>query len=241
MNNTDGVRNRRESHTKTKEIKPLFTTDALPTERKRRLQTQTKIKRTRPPPTTPALTFHPFQNRIRSGRQDPSLPTARYSPDTSNGGSFEERAEHTPHSATNELPFTPEPYDPLSHTRPRAFDPSVACQAPPNHEMNPPSLEYDSPLSYTSSSSPTTSDRSPTNFPEGSGYEIANFQISPTSEDFYHSHSYSPAVQGDEQYHLYGNVGVVNYPISYPDTNYGGVAPNAVPSYTTSYRPPPSR
>lgn len=238
----DSIRNRRESHTKTKETKPLFTTEALPTERKPRTQHQPK-KRTRPPPSTPVLTFDPKQNRIRSGRQEPSPLTGRFSPEASRGGSLEERADLPAYGTPTESPLSSEPigHDSLSHKRPRVFsNSSVSCQASPNQDMTSASLEYDSPLSYTSSSSPATSDQSATTFPEGSGYEMANFQISPTGEDFYPSHSYSPAVQGDEQY-LYGSVGHVNYPIPYPDTNYGRVAPNAVPSYATSYRPPTSR
>lgn len=241
MNNPDSVRHRRESHAKPKDTKPLFTTEALPTERKRRPQPQPK-KRTRPPPSTPVMTFNPKQNRIRSGRQDPTPLTAPFSPETSNGGSLVERADLQLYGTTNEIPFSSESqigYDSLCRTRPRVFsDPSSSCQAPPNHEMTSSPLEYDSPLSYTSSSSPATSDQSPTTFPEGPGYETANLQISPTGDNLYHS--YSPAVQGDEQY-VYGHVGVANYPIPYPDTNYGRVAPNAVPSYAANYPPPPSR
>ncbi|KAI6121447.1 hypothetical protein F5141DRAFT_1061187 [Pisolithus sp. B1] len=241
MSNAANIRNRRESHAKPRDTRPLFTTEALPTERKPRPQPQPK-KRTRTPPSTSVLTFNPKENRIRSGRQDPSPLTARFSPGTPNGGSLEERADFPPYGTTNELPFSSEPhigYDSLPHKRPRVFsDPSSSRQAPPNHEMASPSLEYDSPLSYTSSSSPATSDQSPTTFPEGPGYET-NLQISPTSENLYHSPPYSPAVQGDEQY-VYGHVGVANYSIPYPDTNYGRVAPNGVPSYTANYRPPPS-
>ena len=234
-------------HQKPKEVQPLFTTKILDFDRKRLPQPPRK-KRTRPAPVTPALSFDPKQNRIRSGRQDPAPPTPTSScitpSDSSNGGSYEEPSAFTFSGAPQEAhyAFQHQPvYDSAPHKRPRVFSgPTHSYSGTSSTEMNSNLAEYDSPLSCTSSSSPATSDQSPTHFSDNVGCDGFNCQLQPTPEVLCPSYSYSNAAYGgvSNETQLYTrDPGVLPYPIPYHEPNYAGVTPNTAPPRNW---PPPS-
>ncbi|KIJ67643.1 hypothetical protein HYDPIDRAFT_26063 [Hydnomerulius pinastri MD-312] len=173
----DGTSHRREAHTKSKDMKPLLTHEPLAQYREKTQTAPPPKKRKRPEPSTPALTFHPRDSIIPSGRLNPSAPTPT-SPrpslsDSSTSGSLDSlhvTAYNEPEAL--DRPYNPEPvYD--AHKRPRIFadyppivqptSPFTATPATDMTDMNSASVEfYDSPVSCTSSSSPSTSDQSPT-------------------------------------------------------------------------------
>ena len=233
-------------HQKPKEVQPLFTTKTLDFDRKRQPQPPPK-KRKRPVPATPALSFDPKQNRIRSGRQDLVPPTPTSScitpSDSCNGGSYEESSAFT--GAPPQYIFQPQPtFDPASHKRPRVFSaPPHSYSGTSSTEMHSNLAEYDSPLSCTSSSSPATSDQSPTHFSDNTGCDGFDCQMQPTPEVLCPSYSYGNAAYGGvpNETQLYTrDSGVLDYPIPYHEPNYAGATPNTAPPHPTRNWHPPS-
>ncbi|KAL4080298.1 hypothetical protein V8B97DRAFT_1931492 [Scleroderma yunnanense] len=237
----DTTHTRRESHTRSREPKPLFTTEALALDRKKQPQPQPK-KRKRPPPATPALSFDPKQNRIRSGRQDPSPTFTTSCPtpsDSSNGGSYEEPADFA-FDPPQEPPYAFQPQvNDLASKRPRVFSgPTAPYPGASSTEMTANLAEYDSPLSCTSSSSPATSDQSPTRFSEHSACDGLNCYMQPSPEMF---PSYAAYGSVPNETQLYArDSGVLSYPMPYHESNYAGAtASTTAPSVGRSHWYPP--
>ncbi|KAG6334943.1 hypothetical protein ID866_4141 [Astraeus odoratus] len=239
------ARNRRESQTKPREQRPLFTTEALPTDRKRPPPSKPK-KRKQPTPPTPALSFDPKQSRIRSGRQDPTPPTpsSSLSPsDSSFSGSFEEPNAFALDSPSQSLygSETPAEYDSSCKWIHVAFM-TTGYSSTSTPAMPATSTEYDSPLAYASSSSPATTDHAPTHLSENPGYEGLNCQMPPAADALYQSYSYGGAAYGDasDDPYIYGREhGTMGYQLAYQDPSYAVATPNTVPSYTRGHWHPP--
>ncbi|KAF9222688.1 hypothetical protein BS17DRAFT_783250 [Gyrodon lividus] len=264
---TDGIYHRREASVKTKAMKPLLTREPLPQDREKKQVAPPQKKRKRAQPTRPALSFHPRSNAIPSGRQDTPLSPpviSRPSASESSTSSVDEpqTAPFSDHETRDQS------YDPQhghdAHKRPRIFpgcfsigQPTPSYPATPSTDMNDmnsvPSDFYDSPVSYTSSSSPALSDQSHTGVPEFAAVQVADYthqaqahsQMYPYDSQVYVQPSvvrhecYGYAMDSCEDRPGQG------YPMQYFDhaSSYARAEPHNIPAYTdnTSYPYPPGR
>lgn len=209
---TEGARHRRESCTRSNEPRPLFTTAALPLDRKKQPQPQPK-KRKRPSPVTPPLNFDPKQSRIRSGRQDVVPPTPSLScmtsPDRSQGDQYEDSSDFTPHNGSPYNAQPPIASDLECHKRPRVFSQTISCLPTAGTEMGA-AVEPYSPSAHTPSP-PAMSNQSPTYPTENVDYE-----------EYYHSCCANVPMDG-YQYPL-----DPVYPSQTYDPDYTRAMPNSV-------------
>lgn len=153
-------------------MRPLLTREPLSRDREKKPQTQLPRKRKRVAPTTPALSFDPKCNHIPSGKQDlPVLPptlsklsvsesaTSPY--DEQQTTPFADRETHAPfydgHDAHKWSRITSEHSSAEYST---SYYPDTSY-TDANDMNSVPAESYDSPASYTSSSSPAPSDQSP--------------------------------------------------------------------------------
>ncbi|KAF8556114.1 hypothetical protein OG21DRAFT_1495783 [Imleria badia] len=196
----DAIQNRNAAPKK--ESRPLFITTPLPSFREKKAAPLPKKKRKRAEPTTPAFSFDPKRSVVPSGKQDPVSSSVHSRPSTSeSSASSQDEPQTTPFSDH-------ETYDQLynahdAQKRPRIFpgcssiEPSSSFYSDtPCTDISPPDFQ-DSPVSYTSSSSPAPSDQSP---------HAAEFGVQVV--DY--------ALQVQSMY-PYGVQGYVQQPVAHPD------------------------
>lgn len=153
-------------------MRPLLTREPLSRDRERRPPAQPHKTRKRVPPTTPALTFDPRRNIIPSGKQDPPVSPPilpKLSAPESSTSSYDEQ-QMTPFADRETHTPSYEGYDAQKWSRIFSEHPSAehstssypeTAYTDVNDMNSAPPDSYDSPASYTSSSSPAPSDQSP--------------------------------------------------------------------------------
>ncbi|KAG9316312.1 hypothetical protein JVU11DRAFT_2343 [Chiua virens] len=172
---------RREAAARPREpTRPLMTREPLAQDRERKPAPPSRKKRKAAPPTKPVMTFDPTKRHVPCGRQDspvsPSTPIFSGPPEPFTSSYVEQHIDpcvdhdipglfHDGHDAPRQSRVFPEH---ASTGLPGAVYPDTPCTEV--NDMSSAPEAYDSPESYTSSSSPAPSDQSPAEFPPHPGY-----------------------------------------------------------------------
>ncbi|KAH7888412.1 hypothetical protein F5I97DRAFT_1965350 [Phlebopus sp. FC_14] len=191
----NGASHRREAPNKAKEPRALFTREPLPEfeQREKKSTSQPQKKRKTKIPDTSPFTYHPRDNRIPLGKRD--LPPSRSfssegTPPSDSAACRDEAVAAT--SAAPNRPFVQQDGLEADRKRPRVLvsEPTASYYPySPDAELNSASTDFrDSPVSYTSSSSPSTSDQSHTRASEVPVLEYFSQLPSPETS----SHHFGP-------------------------------------------------
>ncbi|KAI9572230.1 hypothetical protein HD554DRAFT_2168458 [Boletus coccyginus] len=239
---TDGAHHRKEAAPKSKEMKPLFSTEPLPHDREKKPIAQTQKKRKRVIPDTPALTFDPKRNYVPSGRQDSPLspPTFRRPPASESSTSPYDDPQTTPFVDREMHDQFYSGYD--AQKRPRIFSECSSTEHSTSSYPNTPCTDmssgppefHDSPVSNTSSSSPAPSDQSPC----AAEFAVQVFDYGRPVQSMYPYGGQLYVQQSVVHQEPYGYpMGpcpdrlAPDYPVQYPEAAHGGPAPHGVPAY----------
>lgn len=237
-------------------MRPLLTRVPLSHDRERKPAAQPKKRRKHVVPTTPALSFDPKCHYVPSGRQDPPVsPSIHSRPSTSESSTSSYDEQHTT-LADREI------HDQYcngreAQRRPRIFPEHSSAEHSASFYPSTPYTDandagsvapdlYDSPASYTSSSSPGPSEQSPC----AAEFAVQVVDYPRPVQYAYHDDSQAyvqqPMVHQDPYVYPMGPCAdrpAQDYAMPYSDATYGRQVPHGIPAYpeNNTYAYPPRK